>query len=78
VSRWLNSSEHHRVNLSERQRLESLAPRSLAPLVAWLRSIGWIVLWGLVLAGVLSYVLLPGIIFAMLLNLVVGLMTGWA
>ncbi len=58
--------------------LESLAPPSLSPLVAWLRSIGWIVLWGLVLAGVLSYVLLPGIIFAMLLNLVVGLVTGWA
>ncbi len=58
--------------------LESLAPRALAPLVALLRSIGWIVLWGLILAGVLSYVLLPGIIFAMLLNIVVGLATGWA
>jgi Zn-dependent protease len=58
--------------------LESLAPPSFAPLLVKLRAVGWIVLLVLIVSGILSYVLIPGIAVAAILNLVAGLMTGWA
>ncbi|MFV1965871.1 MAG: site-2 protease family protein [Pirellulaceae bacterium] len=57
--------------------LESLAPKSMAPLVAGLRPVGTILLLVLVFSGSLRYALLPGIIFGWGLNQVVGIMTGW-
>jgi len=48
--------------------LESLAPPSLAPLVASLRSIGWMVLLVLIISGVVSYLFLPGVWFRAAIN----------
>jgi Zn-dependent protease len=58
--------------------LESLAPTGLLQLVTGLRSIGFILLLVLIVSGALSYLLFPGIIFGLILNLAVGAMTGWA
>jgi Zn-dependent protease len=58
--------------------LESLAPPSFAPLLVKLRMLGWILLLVLILSGILSFVLLPGIAVAMILNLAAGGMTGWS
>jgi Zn-dependent protease len=57
--------------------LESLAPAGLSKLVTGLRPIGSILLLVLIVSGVMTYFLLPGIIFGLLLNLAVGAMTGW-
>lgn len=58
--------------------LESLAPRGLQPLLAGFRSIGWLVLLGLIVTGVLSMVLLPAILTALALNVLAGAATGWS
>jgi len=58
--------------------LESLAPASLMPLVAAARPLGWVLLLVLIASGVMTYVLLPGYFAALLLNVLVALMTGWA
>jgi Zn-dependent protease len=57
--------------------LESLAPPGLTKAVAGLRSFGFILLIVLIVSGVLIYLVLPGIIAAVLLNWAVGAMTGW-
>jgi Zn-dependent protease len=58
--------------------LESLTPSGLSRLVAGLRPFGSILLIVLIVSGVMSYFLLPGIVLGLALNLAVGAMTGWA
>jgi len=58
--------------------LESVAPKALAPLVAGLRPLGTILLLVLVVSGTIYYAIAPGIMGGLLLNLMVGAMTGWA
>ena len=57
--------------------LESLAPQSLQLVLARFRSLGWLVLLGLIISGLLSLVMLPAILLAVALNLLAGAATGW-
>jgi len=57
--------------------LESLAPKALTQFVASLRSFGFILLIVLIVSGVIGYLLLPAIFAALILNEVVGVITGW-
>jgi Zn-dependent protease len=58
--------------------LESLAPEALSPLVAGLRPLGFFLLIGFIVTGIIGYLLLPAIVIGLILNLAVGAMTGWA
>jgi Zn-dependent protease len=58
--------------------LESLAPASFAPLIVSLRSTGWILLIVLIATGILGYVLVPGLLAAILMNGAVAWETGWS
>jgi Zn-dependent protease len=57
--------------------LESLAPKALTQFVASLRSFGFILLIVLIVSGAISYLLIPAIVAALVLNVIVGGITGW-
>ncbi len=58
--------------------LESVLPTSFAAVVEKLRPLGMVLLLLLVVFGVTSFLLLPAMVFAAILNLAVATMTGWS